>query len=130
MGTGVTHDRRRRAGLALLFVGLLVLMMRPGWHSVTHEVANIGDPVLYGWTWHFTAHQIVTHPLHLFDGNIFWHHRLTVAYSDNMLVLLGPFAILRALGAGWALQLNALSLGMLLGSLAATYALARRLCGR
>jgi hypothetical protein len=47
-----------------------------------------------------------------------------------MLVLLPPFAVLRALGAGWALQLNALSLGMMFLSLAATYSLARRLTGR
>jgi hypothetical protein len=130
MGPVTAHDGRRRALLALLFAGLVVLMWRPGWDSLTHKLPNIGDPVLYGWTWHFTAHQLVTHPLRLFDGNIFSAHRLTVAYTDNMLLLLPPFAVLRALGAGWALQLNALSLGMLAGSLAATYTLARRLCAR
>jgi len=121
---------RRRALLTILFIGLLALMLRPGWDSLTHKVADVGDPVLYGWTWNWARHAVVTHPLSLFDGNIFWHHRLTVAYTDNMLLLLPPFAILRALGAGWALQLNALSLGMMFVSLAATYSLAHRLCGR
>src|SRR3954469_505125 len=130
MDPAAAHDGRRRVLLALAFVGLVILMWRPGWDSLTHKVPNIGDPVLYGWTWHFAAHQLVTHPLQLFDGNIFSDHRLTVAYTDNLLLLLAPFAALRALGAGWALQLNALSLAMLVGSLAATYALARRLCGR
>lgn len=130
MGDPDPHRWRRRALLALLFVALLALMWRPSWHSLTHKVADIGDPVLYGWTWNFASHQVVSDPLHLFDGNIFAHHPLTVAYTDNMLLLLPPFAVLRALGAGWALQLNAISLGLMLFSLAATYSLARRLCGR
>jgi hypothetical protein len=130
MGAPDPHRWRRRALLALLFVALLAVMWRPSWHSVTHKLADIGDPVLYGWTWNFASHQVVSDPLHLFDGNIFAHHPLTVAYTDNMLLLLPPFAVLRALGAGWALQLNAISLGLMLFSLAATYSLARRLCGR
>ncbi len=130
MGASDPHRWRRRALLALLFVALLGLMWRPSWHSVTHKLADIGDPVLYGWTWNFARHQVLSNPLHLFDGNIFAHHPLTVAYTDNMLLLLPPFAVLRALGAGWALQLNAISLGLMLFSLAATYSLARRLSGR
>jgi hypothetical protein len=124
------HRWRRRALLALLFVALVALMWRPGWNSLTHKVSDTGDPVLFGWTWNFARHQIFSSPLHLYDGNIFARHDLTVAYTDNMMLLLGPVSLLRALGAGWAFQLNAVAIGLMLFSLATTYSLARRLCGR
>ena len=124
------HKLARRVLLALTFVGLLLLMLRPSWHTLTTKVPDLGDPVLYGWGWNWARHALFSDPARLFDGNIFWKHNLTVAYTDNMLVLLAPFSILRALGASWALQLNVLALGMLFGSLAATYALAKRITGR
>lgn len=130
MGDTDPHRWRRRALLGLLFVGLLALMWRMGWHTLTHKVADTGDEVLYGWIWNFARQQAVKHPLHLYDGNIFAAHKLTVAYTDNMMILVAPVAFLSALGAGWALQLNLLSIGMMLFCLAATYSLARRLCGR
>ena len=113
-----------------LFVVLVGIMMRVSWSALHHQVADLGDPLLYGWTWSWTRHALLSNPLHLFDGNIFAPHRRSVAYSDNLLVLLVPFALLRAVGANWALQLNLLSLGMLMLSLAATYSLTRRIVGR
>ncbi|MEP6624729.1 MAG: hypothetical protein ABJC79_09815, partial [Acidimicrobiia bacterium] len=124
------HPVRRRVLLALTFVALLLLMLRPSWHTLTTKVPDLGDPVLYGWGWNWTRHALFSSPAHLFDGNIFWRHDLTIAYTDNMLVLLAPFSILRGIGASWALQLNALAFGMLFVSLAATYSLARRITGR
>ena len=124
------HRLRRRVLLTLTFVGLILLMLRPSWHSLTTKVPDLGDPVLYGWGWNWTRHALFTNPGRLFDGNIFWHHDLTVAYTDNMLVLLVPFSLLRAVGASWALQLNALALGMVFFSLTATFSLARRITGR
>ncbi len=124
------HRLRRRVLLTLTFIGLILLMLRPSWHSLTTKVPDLGDPVLYGWGWNWTRHALFTNPGRLFDGNIFWRHPLTVAYTDNMLVLLVPFSLLRAVGAGWALQLNALGLGMIFFSLAATFSLARRTTGR
>jgi hypothetical protein len=130
MGDTDPHRWRRRALLGLLFVALLAVMWRMGWHTLTHKVADTGDEVLYGWIWNFARQQLVKNPLHLYDGNIFAAHKLTVAYTDNMMILVPPLALLSALGAGWALQLNLLSIGMMLFCLAATYSLARRLCGR
>ena len=119
----------RRLLLGVLFLGLVGLMMRVSWSALNHQVADLGDPVLYGWTWSWTRHALFSNPVHLFDGNIFAPHRRSVAYSDNMLVVLLPFSLLRAAGANWALQLNLLSLGMLTLSLAATYSLTRRIVG-
>ncbi len=121
---------RRRAGLEVLFLALLIVMTRPSWHTLSHKVVNLGDPVLYVWGWNWTRHAIVNAPSDLFDGNIFWHHDLTVAYTDNMLLLLLPFSVLRALGASWALELNLISLGLIYGSLATTYSLAHRFTQR
>ena len=124
------HRLRRRVLLAVLFLVLVAVMMRPSWHTLTHKVADLGDPILYGWSWNWTRHALFADPARLFDGNIFWRHDLTVAYTDNLLLLLAPVSVLRALGASWAFELNAISLGLMFGSLAATYSLARRLTGR
>lgn len=124
------HRFRRRVALGVLFLGLLIVMTRPSWDTLSHKVVNLGDPVLFGWSWNWTRHAIVSAPSHLFDGNIYWHHDLTIAYTDNMLLLLLPFSVLRALGASWALELNLISLGLIYGSLATTYSLAHRFTQR
>ena len=121
---------RRRIALLLLFVGIVLLMTRMSWSTMNEKVADLGDPVLFGWSWNWMRDVILSHPAHLYDGNIFFPHPLSVAYTDNMVVLLAPFALLRALGASWALELNLLTLGMMLFSLVATYALAVRLTRR
>jgi hypothetical protein len=105
-----------------------------------------GDTILHEWTIAWLAHQIVRDPLHLFDANIFYPERYTLAYSDHLLVP-GIFAapLLWAGGspvlaynllliAGFALTGWAMSLvihrwtgswlaGLLSGSLAAFYAM-------
>lgn len=42
------------------------------------------DTVLHEWTIAWVAHQVVRDPLHLFDGNIFYPERDTLAYSDHL----------------------------------------------
>ena len=44
------------------------------------------DTVLHEWTLAWLAHQIVRDPLHLFDANIFYPDRLTLAYSDHLFI--------------------------------------------
>ena len=114
----------------MLFLALLIVMTRPSWHTLSHKVVNLGDPVLFGWSWNWTRHAIVNAPSQLFQGNIYWHHDLTIAYTDNMLLLLLPFSALRALGASWALELNLISLGLIYGSLVTTYSFVHRLTQR
>lgn len=129
-----TLGSRRRAGriawLTALFVALIGVMIRIGPTSMTTTFPNLGDPVLYAWALSWNAHAVVTAPLHLFDANIFWPHPLSLAYSDNMFVVMPPFALVRALGGSWALGINTVMLGLLLLSLAATYSLARWLTAR
>src|SRR4051812_22492727 len=45
-----------------------------------------GDAVLNTWTIAWVAHQLPRHPLRLFDANIFYPERLTLAYSEAMIV--------------------------------------------
>jgi hypothetical protein len=121
---------QRRALLALLFLGLVELMLRPTWHSLDRTVPDLGDPVLYIWALSWGGHAIVHQPLHLFDANIYWPHPLTLAYSDSLLVLAAPFNLIRALGGSWALALNVTMVGLLVLTQASTYLLARWFTGR
>jgi hypothetical protein len=45
-----------------------------------------GDAVLHEWIMAWVAHQVVTDPWHLFDANIFYPERYTLAYSDHLFV--------------------------------------------
>ena len=47
---------------------------------------DTGDTVLHEWTLAWVAHQVVRDPLHLFDANIFYPERTTLAYSDHLFV--------------------------------------------
>jgi hypothetical protein len=44
------------------------------------------DSILNEWIVSWVAHQAVTDPRHLFDGNIFYPEKRTLAYSEPMLV--------------------------------------------
>jgi hypothetical protein len=73
-------------GVALLFVGLTALMTYPQVRFLASGVApDIGDPLFSTWRLSWVAHQIVRDPMHLFDGNIFYPSRHTLAFSDSML---------------------------------------------
>jgi hypothetical protein len=47
---------------------------------------DTADTVLHEWIMAWVAHQVVTNPLHLFDANIFFPERYTLAYSDHLFV--------------------------------------------
>ena len=119
----------RRTLVGVLFAALLIAMLRPGWHTLSDTYPNLGDDVFLTWSISWTGHALVSNPLHLFDANIFWPHHLTLAYADNLMVLLAPFALIRALGGSWALALNLITIALLLLSLASTYSLTRWLTG-
>src|SRR5262245_20134072 len=44
-----------------------------------------GDPLFSTWRLAWVAHQLIRDPVHLFDGNIFYPERGSLAYSDAML---------------------------------------------
>ena len=74
------------ASLALFVVLAIVhtwpLAADPGRHSRNDS----GDTVHHEWILAWVAHQLVHDPLHLFDANVFYPERNTLAYSDHLLV--------------------------------------------
>jgi hypothetical protein len=71
----------------LFFWGLTFLMTYPQFRVLDRGVAlEIGDPLLSTWRLSWFAHQLVRDPRHLFDGNIFYPEKATLAFSDAMLV--------------------------------------------
>jgi hypothetical protein len=69
-----------------LFVALAVFHTWPLASDPETWCHNLNsDTVLNEWTLAWVAHQIATDPVHLFDGNIFYPDRRTVAYSEHML---------------------------------------------
>jgi len=78
----------------------------------------------------WVAHQIVHDPLHLFDANIFYPERNTLAFSDAMLVPSAMIAPLVWLGVPHLLAYNLLLLSAFALSGAAMFALVRSLTGQ
>ncbi len=77
----------RAVGALVLFTLLTVahtwpLATAPG----TLSRNDTADTVLHEWIMAWVAHQVVADPLHLFDANIFYPERHTLAYSDHLFV--------------------------------------------
>jgi hypothetical protein len=77
----------------LLLVTLLMFAVLAGIHTwpLVSDVAHwsridSGDGALNTWAIAWVAHGLWTDPFHLFDANIFYPERLTLAYSESMIV--------------------------------------------
>ncbi len=116
--------------VTLLFLVVIAIALRPTLHDLTHTLTNLGDPAIYGWNLSWSSHTLASHPTQVFQANIFWPHPDSLAYTDSLLLLVPPYALVRALGGSWALSLNVVTIEVLLFTLGATYALLRRLTGR
>ena len=87
---GVASGRGRavRAELAALFLFVVLAVLHtwplaaaPGKWSRNDN----GDTVLNEWAIAWVSHALVTDPVHLFDANIFYPEKLTLAYSETLL---------------------------------------------
>jgi hypothetical protein len=77
----------RALAVILLFWGLTFVMTYPQIRVLDRGVTlEIGDPLLSTWRLAWFAHQLPRDPSHLFDGNIFYPEKDTLAFSDAMLV--------------------------------------------
>jgi hypothetical protein len=76
----------RSATVALLFVGLTVAMTWPQAASMGSRVHDSDDPLLSIWRLSWIAHIVPIDPVHLFDGNIFYPEKRTLAYTDSVLL--------------------------------------------
>jgi len=85
-----------------ILLGFLVLTSAMTWPWVTRlrdAVVDPGDPYLLSWVLWWDFHQTFTNPLHLFDANIFYPLRYTLAFTENDYGISLLFFPLFALGA-------------------------------
>jgi hypothetical protein len=80
---------RNAAFLALtlaIFVALTAVMTFPQVLRMSDGVHDPGDPLMVTWVLAWVAHQLPNAPAHIFDANIFYPERNTLAYSETLLV--------------------------------------------
>ena len=102
-----TIRRYPATALLVFFAAMAVVQTWPLATGPGHLSRNDNaDTVLNEWALAWVAHQAVTDPLHLFDANIFHPERLTLAYSESMIVQSAMAAPLLWLGATPVLAYN------------------------
>ena len=67
-------------------MALTAVMTYPQAFHLGDRVHDDGDPLLNTWALAWVAHQLPRAPAHLFDANIFYPERRTLAYSETLLV--------------------------------------------
>lgn len=67
-----------------VFLILGILLTWPLARDMRHVIYSWGDPVFQSWTLGWNWHALTTDPLHIFDANVFYPWRNTLAYSDHL----------------------------------------------
>ncbi|HVF42866.1 MAG TPA: hypothetical protein VM936_07650 [Pyrinomonadaceae bacterium] len=88
----------RELSVFLAFCALTAVMTWPWVLHLRDAVADRGDPYMISWTLWWDYHQTFTDPLRLFDANVFYPYRYTLAFSENDYGLALLFFPLFALG--------------------------------
>jgi hypothetical protein len=120
---------RRELLVFAAFAALTVIATWPWAAHLRDAAADEGDPYLNAWTLFWGFHQTFHDPLHLFNGNIFYPYRYSLAFSEHNYGIALPFFPLFALGVR---PLTVESLATLLGFAFSGYGafrLARTLTG-
>jgi hypothetical protein len=82
----LVREHQMVAVLALFFA-MAIVQTWPLARDPVHLSRNDNsDTVLNEWALAWVAHQAVRDPLHLFDANIFYPERFTLAFSESMIV--------------------------------------------
>ncbi|HXI30853.1 MAG TPA: glycosyltransferase family 39 protein [Vicinamibacterales bacterium] len=113
----------------LLFTVLTAVMTYPQVLHLPDGVHDDGDPLMVTWVLAWVAHQLPRAPAHLFDANIFYPERNTLAYSENLIVPGVAAAPLQWLGVGPILIYNLVFLSGFALSGVGVALLVRRLTG-
>jgi hypothetical protein len=121
--------RRFIVSTALLFTVLTAVMTYPQIFHMADGVHDDGDPLMVTWVLAWVAHQLPLAPAHLFDANIFYPERNTLAYSETLLVPGAIAAPLHWLGVGPILIYNLVFLSGFAISGLGVALLVRRLTG-
>ena len=121
--------RRFLAASLVLFSLLTAIMTYPQILHMGDGVHDDGDPLLVTWVLAWVAHQLPRAPAHLFDANIFYPERNTLAYSETLIVPGIAAAPLHWLGVGPILIHNLVFLSGFALSGVGVALLVRRLTG-
>ncbi len=113
----------------MLFTALTAVMTYPQILHMSDAVHDDGDPLLNAWTLAWVAHQLPRAPAHLFDANIFYPERRTLAFSETLLAPAVVVAPLHWMGAGPILVHNIVFLSGFIVSGAGMALLVRMLTG-
>jgi hypothetical protein len=74
------------ASMLLVFTALTAVMTYPLVLHLGDGVHDDGDPLLNVWALTWVAHQLPLAPAHLFDANIFYPERRTLAFTESLLL--------------------------------------------
>lgn len=116
-------------GAILFSAGLAVFITWPQALHMGTSIFSHHDPYFSIWRISWIAHALVTSPFHLFDANIFYPAKDTLAYSDATLLeglLAAPFLWMHV---SPVLVYNVLLLTGFIGSGIAMFVLARHVTG-
>jgi hypothetical protein len=127
--SGMSRSTRVDIAVAAAFVSVAVIMTWPLSFSST-LVPDSDDAYFSVWRLSWIAHQLPRDPFHLFDANIFYPDRNTLAYSDAMLLVGAASSPLIWAGLEPVRVHNVLLVVTLGLSLFAMYRLAMRLTGQ
>lgn len=122
----------RARALAALFGAYLLLAVLATWplaRDAADHVFGEGTPPLNVWAMGWVLHQLVSDPVHLFDGNVFYPYAHTLAFSEHLFVpaLIGAPVV--ALTGNLVLAHNVVALLSLATAGLGMYLLARELTG-
>ncbi len=67
----------------LAFLGLTAVMTWPWVLHLRDHCSDTGDPYLVSWTLWWDFHQTFHDPFHLFDGNVFFPMKYSLAFSEH-----------------------------------------------
>ena len=84
--------------VCLAFLGLTAVMTWPWVLHLRDHCSDTGDPYLVSWTLWWDFHQTFHDPLHLFDGNVSFPMKYSLAFSEHNYGIALPFFPLLALG--------------------------------
>ena len=120
-------SRRAIVYAALFFTAVACAATYPLVRLDHPQVPNADDSMFNVWRLAWVAHQVTRDPAAIFDANIFYPARLTLAYSDAMLALgiVGAPAIW--LGVPPVIVHNILMIGSFAGAALAAFVLCRQL---
>jgi len=98
----------RELSIFAAFCAMTAVMTWPWILHWRDAVADRGDPYMIAWTLWWDYHQTFTDPLRLFDANVFYPYKYTLAFSENDYGLALLFFPLFALGVR-ALTVNSIA---------------------